>query len=153
MLDSLSIDKTESTLLDYGCGKGRAIVSAASYPFKKVIGIEMSEVIRYAESNMQAMAHKRCKNVELLQCDATTYAVPDDVNVIYLFNPFKGSTLEKVFDNIEQSLRSSPREIHILYFNNDHFEKIVSKWPWITLVSQQQYLSKISYGRYSAKLL
>lgn len=151
-LNALSIDKTQSTLLDYGCGKGRAIICAASYPFKKVIGIEMSEVIHYAERNIETMKHKKCADIELLQCDATSYVVPDDVNIIYLFNPFTGATLEKVFDNIEQSLRSSPRDIEILYFNEVHFEKLVSKWPWIKRISRGMHRSKISYGRYIATL-
>lgn len=151
-LDALSIDKSECTLLDYGCGKGRAVICAASYPFKKVIGIEMSEVIRYAERNIKMMKHKKCRDIELLQCDATSYIVPDDVNVIYFFNPFKGATLESVVDNIENSLRSSPRDIEILYFNEVHFDKLLSKWPWIKRIDRGMYRSKISYGRYLATL-
>ncbi len=37
----LEPDSDNDVFLDYGCGKGRAVVTAATYPFRRVIGVEL----------------------------------------------------------------------------------------------------------------
>ena len=49
ILNNLPVEKTTSTLLDYGCGKGRAIISAAACQYKKVIGMEIANLIKIAK--------------------------------------------------------------------------------------------------------
>src|SRR5215813_5887764 len=42
MIESLGLDYPRITFLDLGCGKGRAILVAAEYPFRAVIGVEFA---------------------------------------------------------------------------------------------------------------
>lgn len=152
MLERIPLEKSESTFLDYGAGKGRVIVVAATFPFKRVIGIELStSLLAEANNNVKKMRHKRAASVNLYQVDATQYAVPKDVNVIYFYNPFKGQVLHDVIDNIYDSYRQYPRKIYILYFNNDHFEKIIANQNWIMRIYQTNFDSTYSCGIYVTK--
>lgn len=150
-LERIPLEKSMSTFLDYGSGKGRAIIVAATLPFRRVIGIEISDrLLAIAEKNLNTMRHKRCKCVELFHMNATRYAVPGDVNLIYFFNPFGGRVVQKVVDNIYNSYKQTPREIYIIFFNNDLFESAVKNQNWITRTEQTRF-DKFRCGIYVTK--
>jgi len=153
MLNKLPVDKNISTLLDYGCGKGRVIITAASYQYKKIIGVERSNLINFAENNIDKMKHRNTMNIELKLCDAIDFKVPSDVNIIFFFNPFEGLTLKNVIRNIYSSYKDIPRKIYIIYFNNDHFDKIITHQDWLTKIDQSAELHlHLSCGLYETNL-
>src|SRR3954466_14494536 len=84
----------DDVFLDLGAGMGRILVLAARYPFKRVIGVELApELAAIARRNLaSARLRRRVGDTEVITADATTYVVPDDVTVVYLFNPFTGET-------------------------------------------------------------
>jgi predicted RNA methylase len=135
-LNKVPLKKNESTLLDYGCGKGRVLISAASFQYKKIIGVELSDLISIAENNIDKMKHRKTKNIVLVKCDAQDYRVPSDVNIVYFFNPFKGAVLEHVIRNIYSSYKEAPRKIYIVYFNNVHFDNIIANQDWLRKIYQ-----------------
>jgi hypothetical protein len=105
-------------LLDYGSGKGRTVVwAAAHYRFRRIIGVELDERLnRSAQANLARWNGRLlCDEVDFICTDATEYEVPDDVTVIYFFNPFLGSVFEKVVGKIEESLARNPRDLTVLY--------------------------------------
>lgn len=148
LLNMLHVDKTTSTLLDYGCGKGRVIISAAAYHYKKILGVELADIITVARDNIDRMKHRRTINVVFEQCDAKDFSVPSDVNIIYFFNPFTGSLLDNVASNIYSSYRKNPRKIYVIYLNNDHFDKVVSHQDWLNKTYQTEFHPNISCGLY-----
>jgi hypothetical protein len=95
---------------------GRAIVLAAEYPFRRVVGIEMiPELHRRALENIERARPKLvCKEVTSVLADATTYAVPDDLSVAFFYNPFHGDVLHRVLGNIAASIRRAPRTVTVL---------------------------------------
>ena len=109
--------QTEDVFLDYGCGKGRVVVTAATYPFAKVLGIELSPDLSEAARENVASAGERlcCRQLHIVTADATTYDVPDDVTVVFLFNPFTGSILSAVQDNLRKSLLRCARPMQVVY--------------------------------------
>jgi len=132
MLRKLPVDHAESVFLDFGAGKGRAVVIAATFPFKRVVGVELSErLAETARANVARMRRRRALDVEIHQADATRFRVPDDVNVIHFFNPFIGLDLRSVVGEIRASYERSPRAIHIIFFNDDRFETIVAGETWL----------------------
>ena len=149
VLNRLPVAKQESTLLDYGCGKGRAIVAAASTGFARILGVERSDLVDIAKRNISRMKHRRTERVELEQCDAQEYELPKEVNVVYFYNPFIGSVLENVTRNIRVSYQNAPRKIHIVYFNNDHFDRVIAGQSWLTKISQSEFHRDISCGIYA----
>ena len=55
MMNGLAIDFATFTFIDLGSGKGRAIMLAAAYPFRRIIGVEfVAELHRVAEANITA---------------------------------------------------------------------------------------------------
>ncbi len=56
-----------------------------------------------------------CSDVEVLVGDAASFRIPDDVTVVYLYNPFGGQTFEKVIGNILASVERSPRRLRLVY--------------------------------------
>ena len=104
--------------LDLGAGKGRVILQAAQLPFRRVIGVEISETLSaQARRNIdQKCARLTCRSVTIVTVDASTFPIPDDVTLIYMFNPFRGETFETVAQNILRSFERRPRRITLIYF-------------------------------------
>jgi SAM-dependent methyltransferase len=117
----------DDVFLDLGCGKGRAVLQAARRPFKRVIGVELSPELTAATANNveRARAKLRCRDVELITADAATYRIPDDVTIVYTFNPFTGPVFQAVIDELIASVDRRPRTVRLLYNKPTEHEQIV----------------------------
>jgi SAM-dependent methyltransferase len=107
----------ESVFIDYGCGKGRAVVSAAMMPFQRVIGVELSkELCDVARRNVeQARKRFRCPDVQIVNADARDFVPPDEVSVVFFFNPFDHNILQVVLDRLQASWLQSPRPLKVIH--------------------------------------
>ncbi|WP_336489359.1 class I SAM-dependent methyltransferase [Methylobacterium nigriterrae] len=107
----------KDVLLDMGCGAGRATCVAAQYPFSRVIGIDIDErLCALAQHNARRL--RRCTvRPEIVHADATTYHVPDDVTVVFLYNPFRGEVLESALTRVLESFDRKPRRLRLAYAN------------------------------------
>jgi 16S rRNA G966 N2-methylase RsmD len=151
-LKKVTLDKTSSTFLDYGSGKGRPVIVAATFPFKRVIGVEISDQLsEIASCNIKRMKNRKCRSIEIHQCNATEFAVPTDVNLIYFFNPFRGNTLRQVVMNVYASYVRKPRKLYILFFNNDHFERVISNREWLVKTYEARFSHGVSFGIYETR--
>jgi len=106
--------------LDLGAGKGRMALEAAShYPFERVIGVELAaELVEVARANLAGTRLRlRAGSVEFVHCDALEFAIPDDVSVVFLNNPFRGETFAAVTRRLIASADRRPRAITLVYFN------------------------------------
>jgi len=105
--------------IDIGCGKGRALTIAAYYGFNKVSGIDFSaNFCNESIANLKLVQQKiPALEFDVLQQDAASYSIPPDADCIFLFNPFDEIIMQKVVDNIVQSLHTSPRTMHVIYAN------------------------------------
>lgn len=119
-LDGLAVDYTRFAFVDLGCGKGKPLMVAASYPFRRLIGVDISPAcIRVARRNLARYGPERIdpSRVDLVLGDAEDFVFPREPLVVYLYNPFPGAVLERVVANLEASLRERPREAVIIYVN------------------------------------
>ncbi len=111
-----------SVFLDIGCGAGRTLAIAAYYGFTKITGIDFSEQL-CSKANANVILLKKkfpdC-SFRVMQQEASSYEIPGDVSVIFLFNPFDQVIMEKVMHNIQASLQLFPRNIWIAYVNPQH---------------------------------
>ena len=115
MLPLLPIDPSEYTFVDIGSGKGKVVLLASTYPFRRVIGVELYEEFhRIAVANLDAFSEseRRAKSVELECVDAVAYPLPREPAVIYLFNPFSEEILGKVLANVE----AHPGPLYVLFY-------------------------------------
>ena len=120
MLRALAIDFTEFIFIDLGSGKGRTLLMAAEYPFRRIVGVELlPELSRIAYDNLQKYTSEtqKCFSLESVCDDARKFEFPAEATVLYLFNPLLETGLSIVLDNLEQSLRKHPRKVFVLYHN------------------------------------
>ena len=113
-------------LLDFGCGAGRVICVAAQYPFSRIIGVDVDAAFcALAERNARAL--RRCTTFPEVECaDATTYQVPDEVTVIFLYNPFGGPVLRAALTRALESFDRAPRRMRVVYANPREHDLVVS---------------------------
>jgi SAM-dependent methyltransferase len=123
ILNELPIRYDEFLFIDLGSGKGRALLLASQFPFKGIVGIELSPTLHTIA----------CRNIQIyrddLQCchrihsvceDVARYQMPPVKEVFYLFDPFDDQVMRTVLRNIEESLRRVPRDIYIIYLKPSH---------------------------------
>lgn len=131
----VNIRASEDVFIDYGCGMGRAVVLAATHPFRRVIGVERSnELAAVARSNVsRAKAKLRCSDVTIVSEDARTYAVPNDTTHVFMFNPFDEPIVLTVLARIRDSLHERPRRLTIIYALPKCRRDPLVDIPWLTL--------------------
>lgn len=106
----------DDTLLDIGAGAGRAAICASFFPFRRVIGVEIKpEVFRRAQQNARSLRSRRRERIDFVCADATSYHVPDDITVIFMYNPFNGEIFERTMAQIFASLDRAPRRLRLIY--------------------------------------
>jgi hypothetical protein len=133
ILDSLPIALDGFTFIDLGSGKGRTLLMASSYPFRRIIGVELLEELNIIA--VQNLTHYRndgqkCFNIEAHAGDAQQFEFPAEPTVLYLFNPFPRHVWREVLGNLRASLVSSPREVYLVYHNPVH-EDIPAEQRWL----------------------
>ncbi len=123
LLGRIDADLSSFSFVDFGCGKGRALLLASNHPFRKIVGIEFSrELADIAKRNISLYhgAEQSCRSITVVTCDATEYEVPDEALVCYFYNPFGAEVLRKVVGNLIDSLQRCEREIFLVYLNPRH---------------------------------
>lgn len=115
--------------LDIGCGKGRALCVAGFEGYKKVTGIDFSaQLCDAASGNITAVKANMPSTVfTVIHADASSFIIPSDVDCIFLFNPFDEYIMNKVVNNILQSINNHPRKIDIIYVNPLYKELFTKK--------------------------
>ncbi len=112
-------------IIDYGCGKGRALLYFSKFPFKKIIGIEYSHsVFLVAQENIKKIKDPR---ILILHKDAGDFQDLDDINFFYFFNPFGEVTFNRVLDNLSQSHQNRPRLMYVIYLNPECHKDIEAR--------------------------
>ncbi len=129
----LDIRSGHDVFIDYGSGMGRVVVVAATYPFKRVIGVEIAPQLDVVarENVRRASPRLRCRDIDLIAVDANTYSLPNDVTVVFIYNSFVGDILSNVLGNIRKSLDEAPRKLTLVYANPRHFESELRARTWL----------------------
>ena len=103
--------------VDLGSGKGQALLIAGQLPFQRVVGVEIHEEFsQCAKRNIErARPRLRAREVDSVTANVLEWAIPDDVSVVFMFNPFVGETFRTAVSRIFESYDRRPRTIHIVY--------------------------------------
>jgi SAM-dependent methyltransferase len=152
VMKHVPVSSGRDVFLDYGSGQGRVLLMAATYPFRRVLGVEMSPMLnQQAARNIEHCRHRlRCREIEVIQADATLFVPPGDVTVMYFFSPFGPHVLPAVLDRIQESLQAHPRGVTLLYRNPSYFEAEARSRPWLTKGAEYAGYSKHTYVIYHA---
>jgi Methyltransferase domain len=123
MMRSLPRSLEGYAFVDVGAGKSRTLLLASRYDFAKVVGVEFaSELVACAKRNIACFGAdwQRCRDLSIVEADATQFAFPDTPLVIFFYNPFSREVFDVVLANISASLQATPRDCTIIYGSSSH---------------------------------
>jgi predicted RNA methylase len=136
-------------LVDFGSGKGRALIAARMLGYETATGVELSErLCRVAEANLSHIRRRHpelADGIAVVNADATEFEIRPQHNVFYFYNPFGSGVLRPVLDSIVASVATSPREAWVVYVNHVH-RSVFTSHPMIEVAADlttQNYSSTL----------
>lgn len=117
-----------STFVDVGAGMGRAVLLAREYPFKQIVGIELSPHLAEIARENLARGHGFdvvCRDVRLIRADARKRRMPRGELVVFLYNPFDAEALDAVLDRIAE--RRDACGVWLLYHTPVHGDLVLAR--------------------------
>ncbi|MGH9869925.1 MAG: class I SAM-dependent methyltransferase [Candidatus Polarisedimenticolia bacterium] len=123
ILTGLGIPLERYAFLDMGSGKAAVLLYALHYPFRRILGVELSARLHsIAQRNLEAARRLNprlaSRPVENVCMNVVAYPIPAEPLLCFLYNPFKGDTLDRVVDNVRRSLAEHPRGLLIVYYHS-----------------------------------
>ena len=105
------------SFLDIGSGKGRVVLLAMAWPFRRVDGVEyLPELHATAEENLRRYRGRRVAGEVALTCgDALETPLPDGDLVVFFYNAMHGAMLEALLDRLEERARASRHRLLFIY--------------------------------------
>src|SRR5205085_2791982 len=118
MVGRLPIRHDDFVFIDFGSGKGRCLLLATEWPFRRIVGVELSaELNHVARENIRRFQSRapHGQPVESVCTDAASYRLPRKPLVCYFFNPFRADVMAAVADHFARSLAQHPRDLFVVY--------------------------------------
>jgi SAM-dependent methyltransferase len=119
MIAKIPFDPREFVFVDLGSGKGKVLMLAAQYPFRKVLGVELWEDLhQIALANLDSFRERAdcATDVTSIRMDAAEFPLPEEPLVLYFFNPFPEAVLARALANLRESLARAPRRVYVLFY-------------------------------------
>lgn len=122
MLDALPVAANGFTFVDLGAGMGRVVLLASTRPFRQAVGVEVSPALcETARDNLvrwrRAHGDLLCKDLRVVHADAAAFELPPGDIVVYLYNPFGETTVERV---VQRLLEREDGRCFVLYHTPVH---------------------------------
>ncbi len=119
------------TFIDIGAGKGRGIMVASEFPFRRVIGVELNpalaavareNVMRWNAMHAGDPTAERVAPIEVLEQDALQLELPPGPVLLFLFHPFEAPVLKALTRSIETQFGARAKSdtepaLDLLYVN------------------------------------
>jgi hypothetical protein len=119
----------QDSVVDFGSGKGGALITFSRYPFARIAGVEIAPgLVEIARTNL---AKLHIENVSMYVCDASDFTDLDGYNYFYFFSPFPAAVMSAVIRNICNSLACNPRKATVIYFNPECHDAVVTGSPFV----------------------
>ncbi|WP_075265569.1 class I SAM-dependent methyltransferase [Streptomyces sp. Tue 6075] len=118
VLGQCDVKHEDMTFVDVGCGKGRVLLQATEFPFRRIVGVEASETLcDIARANVEKASATLdgCDRIDVVHADATRFDVPDDAGLFYFYEPFSTEVSSAVLERIEDSVRRHPRPVVLCF--------------------------------------
>lgn len=119
------------TFIDMGAGMGRAMLLAAEFPFRAVIGVEMHAALaRIGRKNLAQWraAGRAHAPMRMVESDAADFLLPSGPCVVFLFNPFGAPVLRRMLRAWRRQLAGREGMLDILYVNNEQ-DRVLAMEP------------------------
>ncbi|MDQ2834960.1 MAG: class I SAM-dependent methyltransferase [Acidobacteriota bacterium] len=129
------------TFVDFGSGKGRALLVASQLPFQNVIGIELNPTLAaVAQRNIDHWLSLHAADptaagiapIRLYQGDALTFELPHTPTLAFLFHPFEAPVLKLLLRRIEARFAArahAPAPAFDLLYVNSECRDVLDRHP------------------------
>ena len=125
LMAKLRVDHSDFTFVDYGSGKGRVLMLAAEYPFKRIVGVEFAKSLHDISQVNIATLGDGAGRIETIHADATEFDPPGEPLVLYFFHPFGVPALKQVLTRVHDSLEREPRPAYVVLTGPPDFAEAV----------------------------
>jgi SAM-dependent methyltransferase len=129
----LKIRPEKYTFIDFGCGKGRALLYAFDHNFRRVIGIEFSDSL--SKIAVKNIAKYRRGHAEVILGDAADFVVPNEPCALYFANPFSDIVTREILSGVYNAYRSGNHDIYIIWYNVTSNARPLFEAPWLKLLA------------------
>lgn len=122
IFNNIKPNYNETTFVDFGSGKGRILLLASEYNYKKIIGVELSSQLhKIAEENIRKWKSikKGCGDIVSINVNAIEFKLPDEPLVLFFFTPFLGSVFAEIVIKINDYLNRTKHPITIIYYGSN----------------------------------
>lgn len=127
-LERLGLEWSRFTFVDVGCGKGRGMMLALRFPFRRVLGVELSPALAaVAQVNLERFAapwRQRDVPAEVIAGDATAFALPSGPLVLFMYHPFAAPVMKRFLAHVVKAAERERREMYLLYANPELGEMV-----------------------------
>lgn len=117
-LSRVPFEPGSTVFVDFGAGKGRAMLLATHHPFLRVLGVEQAPGLHQAAAANLARyrpPERLCHDAEVTRGDAVAFPIPEEPAVFYFYDPFGPVVFGPVIDRIRRSLEERPRPAWVVY--------------------------------------
>ena len=137
---ALPVAARDYDFVDYGCGKGRALILAAESGFRRMIGVEFApRLLSVAERNIAAYRARRPHGgaFEVVSIDATEYEPPSNPAVLFFYNPFDAPVMARVLERLDRAWQRHRADWLLVYRNARH-EALFEQRAWLAPVAEDE---------------
>ena len=109
----------QASFIDLGCGKGLPLAVATEYPFRRIVGVELSPTLSaVAAQNAErvAAAHPQRTRIEIVQGDMLTSELPTGYLIAYLYNPAYPPLLRRLVRRLAEH-QAQGNKVMVIYYN------------------------------------
>jgi hypothetical protein len=128
-------DLRDYTFIDFGSGKGRALLMAADLHFQSLLGIELrKELHDQAVQNLRNRRKVLSSRIVSMNINALDFEYPNGKLVLFFSNPFGEQVLRSVLENLGRSLQSNFRDVLVVFaMYVPDFMLIADTMPFLSL--------------------
>ena len=154
LIRHLNINYEEYDFVDIGCGKGRVLLVASSFPFRSICGIELSRpAFEIAEKNIRTYrsADQKCFNIHIQKVNALNFEPCIANTVYYFFEPFDIVTLAAFVFKLSGKLRGQGKKVYVvcIWTGVAHLLELFEKSGFRTIRSHRMVMSLLDYAIFS----
>jgi len=133
--------------VDVGAGKGRAILLASELPFRRIIGVELSEELAHqAQRNVarwnRVTRSRERPTIRVIHGDALEFQWPRSPLLVYMYNPFSCSLVAQLAANLASAARSGSSLVDLLYVNPTCSDALTSQGMFERLWTERIEMDK-----------
>ena len=118
-LDTLPL-VDDTSFVDLGCGKGRPLVVASEFPFRRIVGVELApHLVSVARANAATIRRRFPERaaIEIVEEDATRFRWPAGKLVLFCYNSFDAELVGKLVASLERGLAGPVEHVFVVYYN------------------------------------